>query len=42
VETEPDLILMDITLKRELDGIETAQQIQEEYEYSLNISIREK
>ena len=32
VETEPDLILMDITLKGELDGIETAQRIQEDYD----------
>ena len=32
VETEPDLILMDITLKGELDGIETAQQIQNIYD----------
>ena len=35
VETEPDLILMDITLKGELDGIETAQQIQEDYDIPL-------
>jgi CheY-like chemotaxis protein len=28
-KTKPDLILMDITLKGELDGIETAQKIQE-------------
>ena len=32
VETKPDLILMDITLKGEIDGIETAQQIQEDYD----------
>ena len=34
-ETKPDLILMDITLKGELDGIETAQQIQEDYDIPL-------
>ena len=32
VETKHDLILMDITLKGDLDGIETAQQIQDIYE----------
>ena len=32
VETKPDLILMDITLKGEIDGIETVQQIQEDYD----------
>jgi CheY-like chemotaxis protein len=35
VETKPDLILMDITLKGEIDGIETAQQIQEDYDIPL-------
>lgn len=30
-ETKPDLILMDITLQGELDGIETAQQIRNVY-----------
>jgi two-component system, response regulator PdtaR len=32
METKPDLILMDITLKGELDGIETAEQIQNIYD----------
>ena len=32
VETKPDLILMDITLKGESDGIETAQRIQDIYD----------
>ncbi|MDN5204314.1 response regulator [Fulvivirgaceae bacterium BMA10] len=31
-ENEPDIILMDIRLKGKLDGIETAQQIQKEYD----------
>ena len=32
VETKPDLILMDIRLKGEIDGIETAKQIQAIYD----------
>ena len=32
VETKHDLILMDITLKGDLDGIETAQKIQEDHD----------
>ncbi len=31
-ETKPDLILMDITLKGELDGIDTAQKIHDLYD----------
>lgn len=30
-ENQPDVILMDINLKGELDGVETAKQIQQEY-----------
>jgi len=32
IETKPDLILVDITLKGELDGIETVEQIQNIYD----------
>jgi CheY-like chemotaxis protein len=32
VETKPDLILMDITLKGDIDGIETVKQIQDIYD----------